>query len=105
MREGRQGSRMRMTKTLSTWKRTSLGLVSAAALFGQQPEPVTLTYKGTADAGYQVLLKQLKVDGSVIDSASVDAGIQTKVVVQGKRKQSATYMKFTFIQDADNRTT
>jgi hypothetical protein len=76
-------------------------LTGAAALFGQ--EPVILSFAGGTQPAYQALLNRLKVDGSEIDSASPDAGIQTKVVRNGKKpKQSASYMKFTFIPDGEH---
>jgi hypothetical protein len=76
-------------------------LAGAAVLFGQ--EPVMLSFAGGTEPAYQAVLDRLKVDGAEIDSASKDAGIQTKVVRNGKKlKQSASYMKFTFIPDGDH---
>jgi hypothetical protein len=75
-------------------------LAGVAALFGQ--EPVTLSYAGDAEPAYQAVLNRLKVDGLDIDSASKDAGIQSKVVITGKHKQTAAYMKFTFIPDSNH---
>lgn len=89
-----------MKKTMRT-KLLICALACSTALFGD--EPVTLSCSGDTEAAYQKLLTQLKADGSEIDLASKDAGIQTKVVRNGKKlKQSASYMKFTFIPEGDH---
>jgi hypothetical protein len=72
-------------------------LVGAAAVFGQ--EPVSLSYSGDAEHAYQAVLTRMKVDGLDIKSASKDAGIETALVITGKRKQTGVYMKITFIPD------
>ena len=56
-----------------------------------------MTTPGAPETVYQTILKQLKTDGLELDSASLDAGIQTSLVITGKVRQTGTYSKISFI--------
>jgi sugar/nucleoside kinase (ribokinase family) len=68
---------------------------AASSLLAQKQ--VSFTTAAGPDAVYQAVLNQLKIDGLELDSASVDAGIQTALVVTGKYRQTGTYSKISFI--------
>ncbi len=77
---------------------TTAGLLCLSALssFAQSAE---LPYTCDADTAYTSVLNQLKRGGYEIDSASKDAGIQTAVVIEGRIKQTGTYLKVTLLPE------
>jgi hypothetical protein len=68
---------------------------AATSLLAQKQAMVTAA--GAPETVYQTVLKQLKTDGLELDSASLDAGIQTSLVITGKVRQTGTYSKISFI--------
>jgi hypothetical protein len=71
----------------------------AFALAVLTAQAAELSYVGDGDAAYTSVLNQLKRDGYEIDTASKDAGIQTAVVLEGRIKQTGTYLKVTLLPD------
>jgi hypothetical protein len=69
--------------------------VAASSLLAQKQAIVTTA--GAPETIYQTVLKQLRTDGLELDAASLDAGIQTSLVVTGKVRQTGTYSKISFI--------
>ena len=74
----------------------SLMAFALAAFTAQAAE---LSYIGDSDVAYSSVLNQLKRDGYEIDTASRDVGIQTAVVLEGRIKQTGTYLKVTLLPD------
>jgi hypothetical protein len=71
--------------------------ISAAVSSLLAQKQVSITTPGAPEMVYQTILKQLKTDGLELDSASLDAGIQTSLVITGKVRQTGTYSKISFI--------
>jgi hypothetical protein len=72
-------------------------LMSVLCLVGATAWSEDLSYPCDNEAAYMTVLNQLKKDGFDIDSAGKDAGIQTAATTVGGFKQTASYVKVTFL--------
>lgn len=75
---------------------TTAGVALLFVCSGVMPA-AELSYSGDAEAAYSSVLNQLKRDGYEIDMASKDAGIQTALILEGRIKQTGTYLKVTLL--------
>jgi hypothetical protein len=84
-------------------------VLMVGSLLSSKPSPCQtvpmMKHAQSSDETYQAVLNELKKQGLSIESASVDTGIKTALVVSGRYRQTGTHTEIQFTKDSDSSTT